>query len=72
MAKLKSDSSRQWEIEDAHRTIQRAEAIKSDKNLMKDVLKHHNIMAKALSGAIAGTKSAPAKVVPSKSSSKKK
>jgi len=72
MAKIKIDTNRQWEIEDAHRTIQRAEAIKADKGMMKDVLKHHNIMTKALGGAIAGPKSAPAKVTPSKSPSKRK
>jgi hypothetical protein len=58
----------QWDIEDAHRTIQRAEAIKADKSMMKDVIKHHNMMTKALGGAI---KSAPAKVSPSKPSKKK-
>lgn len=54
----------QWDIEDAHRTIQRAEAIKADKSMMKDVIKHHNVMTKALGGAI---KSAPVKTTPSKS-----
>jgi hypothetical protein len=58
----------QWDIEDAHRTIQRAEAIKSDKGMMKDVVKHHNMMTKALGGAM---KSAPAKVAPSKPAKKK-
>ena len=30
---------RQWQIEDAMRTLQRAEAIRNDKNLMSDVKK---------------------------------
>lgn len=68
----KEDKRTQWDIEDAHRTIQRAEAIKADKGMMKDVIKHHNVMTKALGGAIAGPKSAPAKVTPSKSPSKRK
>lgn len=63
-----SNKRSQWDIEDAHRTIQRAEAIKADKGMMKDVIKHHNVMTKALGGAI---KNAPAKVTPSKSSKKK-
>jgi hypothetical protein len=58
----------QWDIEDAHRTLQRAEALKADKGMMKDVVKHHNMMTKALGGAI---KSMPAKVTPSKPAKKK-
>ena len=36
---LKSAQDRQWEIEDALRTLQRAEAIKKDKFLMGGVKK---------------------------------
>lgn len=39
MAKIKVNSDRQWEIEDAMRTLQRAEAIKKDKFLMGGVKK---------------------------------
>lgn len=59
----------QWEIEDAHKTLQRAEAIKNDKGMMKDVVTHHNLMTKALGGAM---KSSSTKTSPNKSNSKKR
>ena len=70
MLKMAESNKRsQWDIEEAHRTIQRAQAIKADKGMMKDVIKHHNVMTKALGGAI---KSAPAKSAPAKVSPKKR
>ena len=40
----------QWDIEDAHRTLQRAAQIQSDKGMMKDVVAHHNKLTKMLYG----------------------
>ena len=37
-----------WDIEEAHRTLQRAEAIKKDGGMMKDIVNHHNLLTKAL------------------------
>lgn len=60
-----------WDIEDAHRTLQRAADIQSDKSMMKDIVSHHNKLTQVLAkgGAVKAT---PAKSTPSKPSSKKK
>ena len=49
---IKSAADRQWEIEDAMRTLQRAETIKKDKFLMGGVKKSINELNKmALGGS---------------------
>lgn len=60
-----------WDIEDAHRTLQRAADIQSDKGMMKDIVSHHNKLTQVLAkgGAVKNT---PAKVTSSKLPSKKK
>jgi hypothetical protein len=53
---------RQWEIEDAMRTLQRAEKIRQDSKLMGDVKKSMDNLNKMLmGGAMKTPKSAPAK-----------
>lgn len=49
MAK-KINSDRQWEIEDAMRTLQRANTIQADRKLMTEVKQHHNSLSKMLKG----------------------
>lgn len=56
----------QWDIEDAHRTLQRAAQIQSDKGMMKDVVAHHNKLTKMLYGGNT------MKSLPTKSSPKSK
>lgn len=59
MAKIqKSASDRQWEIEDAMRTLQRAEAIRKDKALMGGVKKSMDSLNKMMFG---GTSKTPVK-----------
>jgi hypothetical protein len=61
MAKSKtilSGPDRQWEIEDAMRTLQRAEAIRKDKALMGGVKKSMDSLNKMMFG---GTPKAPSK-----------
>ena len=61
MAKSKvtlSGPDRQWEIEDAMRTLQRAEAIRKDKALMGGVKKSMDSLNKMMFG---GTPSTPTK-----------
>jgi hypothetical protein len=53
-----SGPDRQWEIEDAMRTLQRAEAIRKDKALMGGVKKSMESLNKLMFG---GTTKAPAK-----------
>jgi hypothetical protein len=53
-----SGPDRQWEIEDAMRTLQRAEAIRKDKALMGGVKKSMDSLNKLMFG---GTTKAPAK-----------
>jgi hypothetical protein len=55
---VKSAQDRQWEIDDAVRTLQRAEAIKKDKFLMGGVKQSINSLNKMMYG---GTSKAPAK-----------
>jgi hypothetical protein len=55
-----SQADRQWEIDDALRTLQRAEAIKKDKFLMGSVKKSVNDLNKLMLG---GSPKAPAKSV---------
>jgi len=55
---VKSAQDRQWEIEDAMRTLQRAETIKKDKFLMGGVKKAVQELNKM---ALGGTPKAPAK-----------
>jgi hypothetical protein len=53
MAKIKTTLSgpdRQWEIEDAMRTLQRAEAIRKDKALMGGVKKSMDSLNKMMFG----------------------
>jgi hypothetical protein len=53
MAKIKvalSGPDRQWEIEDAMRTLQRAEAIRKDKALMGGVKKSMDSLNKMMFG----------------------
>lgn len=51
MAKIKkSAADRQWEIEDAMRTLQRAEAIRKDKFLMGGVKKSMDNLNKMMYG----------------------
>jgi len=50
-----------WDIEEAHRTLQRAEAIKKDGGMMKDIVNHHNLLTKALGGVAKATPSKPSK-----------
>ncbi len=57
-----------WDIEDAHRTLQRAAAIQADKKMMKDVVSHHNLLTKVLGGSVKNT---PAKASPVKPTKKK-
>jgi len=45
-----SKADRQWEIDDAMRTLQRAEAIKKDKSLMSGVKQSINNLNKMVSG----------------------
>lgn len=51
----------QWDIEDAHRTLQRAAQIQSDKGMMKDVINHHNKLTTMLKkgGIVSPPKSSP-------------
>jgi hypothetical protein len=66
MAKSKvilSSPDKQWEIEDAMRTLQRAEAIRKDKALMGGVKKSMDSLNKMMFG---GTPKAPAKKTMSK------
>lgn len=65
---MATKTNNQWDIEDAHRTLQRAAAIQSDKKMMKDVVAHHETLSKMLKGGM--TKSTPVKTV-SKSNKKK-
>lgn len=48
---IKSAQDRQWEIEDAMRTLQRAETIKNDKFLMGGVKKEVAKLSKMMTGA---------------------
>lgn len=43
------ERERKWEVQDALKTIQRAEELKSDRQLMKDVKREAKMQAKALS-----------------------
>jgi hypothetical protein len=47
---IKSNMDRQWEIDEAMRTLQRAEAIKKDKFLMGGVKQSINNLNKMVSG----------------------
>jgi hypothetical protein len=47
---VKSQADRQWEIEDALRTLQRAEAIRKDKFLMGSVKKSVQNLNKMMTG----------------------
>lgn len=64
MAKVKVDAQmakqeRQWQVEDAMRTLQRAEQIRNDKALMNDVKRSMvNLQKMVMGGPI---KAAPAK-----------
>jgi len=58
-----SGPDRQWEIEDAMRTLQRAEAIRKDKALMGGVKKSMDSLNKLMFG---GTTKAPAKKITKK------
>lgn len=60
MAKAQPKRS-QWDIEDAHRTLQRAESIKKDGGMMKDIINHHNLLTRALGGTAKATPSKPSK-----------
>lgn len=60
MSKLEqSKQERQWQVEDAMRTLQRAEQIRSDKALMNDVKKSMFNLQKMVMGG--STKAVPAK-----------
>lgn len=60
MSKLEqSKQERQWQVEDAMRTLQRAEQIRSDKALMNDVKKSMLNLQKMVMGG--STKAVPAK-----------
>lgn len=50
MGSIKLTQDRQWEIEDAMRTLQRAEAIKKDKFLMGGVKKQVVHLNKMING----------------------
>ena len=58
--------SRQWEVEDGLRTLQRAASIQADKKLMGDIKIHHNQVAQVLKTGGVVNKNKPAKVSPSK------
>jgi hypothetical protein len=56
----KSPMEKQWEIEDAVRTLQRAETIRSDKKLMSEVKKSMSKLQSIVMGPEAGlTKTKP-------------
>lgn len=60
MSKLEqSKQERQWQVEDAMKTLQRAEQIRSDKALMNDVKKSMLNLQKMVMGG--STKAVPAK-----------
>lgn len=60
MAKLEvSKQERQWQVEDAMRTLQRAEQIRNDKALMNDVKKSMVSLQKMVMGG-------PVKAAPTK------
>jgi hypothetical protein len=64
MAKSKtilSGPDRQWEIEDAMRTLQRAEAIRKDKALMGGVKKSMDSLNKMMFGGTPKASSKPTK-----------
>lgn len=64
MAKVKlSGPDRQWEIEDAVRTLQRAEAIRKDKALMQGVKQNVTALNKMVMG---GSSKAPTKSIKKK------
>jgi hypothetical protein len=63
MAKLKmSQQERQWEIEDAMRTLQRAEQIRQNSKLMGEVKKSMDNLSKMITGDI-GKKPSPRPIV---------
>ena len=53
---IKSIADRQWEIDDAMRTLQRAEAIKKDKFLMSGVKKSVQGLTKMMTGGSVNSK----------------
>ncbi|MEY4332369.1 MAG: hypothetical protein RLZZ196_1107 [Bacteroidota bacterium] len=57
----KSPMERQWEIEDAVRTLQRAETIRSDKKLMGEVKKSMNKLQNIVMGPEVAVPKAKAK-----------
>ncbi len=54
-AKISSDNTRdRWQIKDALSTLTRAEEIKRDKGLMRDVKVEARKLAKAVDGVVSG------------------
>lgn len=60
----KSPMERQWEIEDAVRTLQRAETIRTDKKLMGEVRKSMSKLQSIVMGPEAGMAKAKPKPKP--------
>lgn len=56
---VKSPMERQWEIEDARRTLERAEAIRKDKMLMGGIKKSIDSLNKMMYGGSTKTASKP-------------
>ena len=56
---VKSPMERQWEIEDARRTLERAEAIRKDKMLMGGIKKSIDSLNKMMYGGTTKTTSKP-------------
>jgi hypothetical protein len=56
---VKSPMERQWEIEDAMRTLQRAETIRKDKMLMGGIKKSMESLNKMMFGGSSKTASKP-------------
>ena len=70
--KMNKKSERQWEVQDAMSTLQRAQDLQKDANLMKEVRKAASAEAKKFEALASGGSAAPKKTLPRKKTLKRK
>ena len=70
--KMNKKSERQWEVQDAMSTLQRAQDLQKDADLMKEVRMAASAEAKKFEALASGGSAAPKKTLPRKKTLKRK